>query len=37
MSLKLMQNPGASWTLLSAGGRAIPQDWGGGGERGPCF
>jgi len=21
-----MQNPGASWTLLSAGGRALPQD-----------
>jgi len=28
---KLMQNPGSSWTLLSAEGRALPQDWGEGG------
>jgi len=28
------KNSGASWTLLSAGGRAQPHDWG---EGGPYF
>jgi len=28
------KNTEASWTLLSAGGRALPHDWG---EGGPYF
>jgi len=31
------KNPGASWTLLSAGGRALSQDWGGRGGGDPYF